>query len=108
VDAITPETFLDHIEYNWSKEDISKAMRGLRDLSMRLDKKRELRHHILSEKDSATITITFTEDKDLAEFLIHSIGDSVSSINFSLTKKQIGDLAVFLYYTVQKPKESDV
>jgi len=104
VDKLTPETLLEYIEYNWSREDIAQAMRGLRDIAMRLDKKRELRHHILSDKDSAAITITFTEDKELSEFLIHSLGDTVSSINFSLSKKQIADLAVFLYYAIQEPK----
>lgn len=110
MNPITPEDLLDQIEHNWTKSDVSKAMRGLRDLSLRLDKKRELRHHILLGDKSASITVTLTEDKDLAEFLIYSMGEdaSTSSINLVLTKKQIDDLAVFLYYTMQKPKEIDV
>jgi len=103
---------LEYAEKHWDKEQFYRLSRGLRDIHLRQDKKRELSHSICAGKTSAQVGLTFGEGTDI-EFSLHTSSIDTTDVpkyistsaSFCLSKEELKKLTAFLYYATSGPDE---
>ena len=111
---ISVEDLISLAEKQWSKRKILDASKGLRDLQLRWDNKRQLTHTIHDGQISTTVSVNLADSDSVSLFISSSGYDpdkvdstSHSSMYFSMNKDQLKEVGKFIYFSSLEPGESD-